>query len=265
MSIRLVFRSHLTIITPAVLIIVCIAFVMVACTRPPWPPLVDQSQSIRTRLEMRHSEIESATYRVLWEARGTEPHGQFVLRLAYRSPDLFYVSGLGPLDIPAFTGVVRGDEFWFVDHHNEEYFHDRVANLDLYNVPLSTFFTTLWRDLFSGGWGGDGEQPLRPSDDDRDWYVGSDGAWSWRVEWDADDRAPKRVIVRTPGDGEPTTADVRFHRFRQEFPYWEMDEIGLKGYPGGGQHRWEFRDQQYNVDIPDRFFRPLDPTAVEGK
>ncbi|MBD3297852.1 MAG: hypothetical protein GF341_04290 [candidate division Zixibacteria bacterium] len=238
---------------------------LMACARPPWPPLVDRSQSMRTRLEMRHSEIESATYRVRWEARGTEPHGQFILRLAYRSPDLFYVSGLGPLDIPAFTGVVRGDEFWFIDHHNDEYVHDQVANLGQYNVPLSAFFTTLWRDLFSGGWGGDGEQPLRPSNDDRDWYVGSDGVWSWRVEWDADDRAPKRVIVQTAGEGEPTTADVRCHRFQDEFPYWEMDEIALQGYPGGGQHRWEFRDQKYNVDIPDRFFRPLARAAVEGK
>ncbi|GAB4321425.1 MAG: hypothetical protein Kow0074_12370 [Candidatus Zixiibacteriota bacterium] len=200
-----------------------------------------------------------------WEARGTEPHGQFILRLAYRAPDQFYVSGLGPLDIPAFTGVVLGDEFWFIDHHNEQYFHDQVAHLDQYNVPLSAFFTTLWRDLFSGGWGGKGEYPLRPLEGKRNWFVGSDAEWTWSVEWDADDRSPKRTVVEIAGDDGTTTAETRFHRFQKSFPYWEMDEIELTGYPGGGRHRWTFLSQKYNVSIPDQFFQPLDPESVKRK
>lgn len=236
------------------------AGVIISCSHPPWPPATDAGAEAASRLQLRHDQVTSATYRVRWEARGTEPHGTFILQIAYQKPGKFRVTGTGPFDVPAFTAVVVGDEFWFVDHHNRQFAHDQVDQLHKYDVPLASFFSGVWRGIFSGGWGGTDSTKLVPIPDQRNVFAGSSPNFAYQVAWNSGKRSPKRITITQRGNTEEgTTADTRYGGYSVDFPFWKLDGLDLTGFPGGGRHRWTILNQRYNVDIPSRFFLPLTP------
>ncbi|MEW5875362.1 MAG: hypothetical protein AB1752_09295 [Candidatus Zixiibacteriota bacterium] len=228
-----------------------------SCTRPPWPSTTTDGRRILDRLEERHRSFTTATYRVRWRAKGTDPHGEFVLDIAYKSPGLFRVSASGPLGLPAFTAVVRGDQFWFVDHPNKQLTVDSVQNLGDYELPLAEFFTGLWRDLFSGGWGGgEGAARLSPTIR-RGWYESADGPNRVMLRWDEKHARPKEIVAQRLGETEITTAEILCRGVGSLAPWWELERLQLEGFPGGGTHTWILMSQKYNPEIPDRLFEPL--------
>lgn len=234
------------------------AILLAGCTRPPWPTTADDATRVVARLNDRKEAITSATYRVRWRARGTEPHGEFVLDIAYKAPARFRVSASGPLGIPAFTAVVIGEEFWFVDHPNQRLTTDSVQNFGDYELPLAEFFTGLWRDLFSGGWGGEScARRLHPSPR-RGWYEGGGEDCRIAVRWNEKNGTPSACEVRNRSDGSETTARIDYRRTGPVPPGWELTRLRLEGFPGGGAHTWILLSQKYNPDIPDRLFLPLD-------
>jgi hypothetical protein len=244
-------------LSPVLVVALSLAFV-VGCSRPPWPSSAADGRHVLDRLEQRRSTITSATYRVRWRARGTDPHGEFLLDIAYKSPDKFRVSANGPLGVLVFTAVVRGEEFWFIDHPNNQITADSLQNLGDYELPLAEFFTGLWRDLFSGGWGGgSGVGRLLPSHR-RGWYEGAVGNERIAIRWDQRHDRPAEIEVRRPGDDKETVARIEC-RFGGDIPpYWELDRLRLEGFPGGGTHTWSLLRQTYNIEVPDRLFLPLD-------
>ena len=69
---------------------------IVGCSRPPWPAEDGAADHVLHRLRTRKEAINSATYRVRWDAKGTEPHGQFILEIAYQAPGRFRITATGP-------------------------------------------------------------------------------------------------------------------------------------------------------------------------
>ncbi len=239
-------------------LLILVLVLATGCSHPPWPSQDDTGNQVITRLRARKSEITSATYRVRWDAQGTEPHAQFILEIAYRAPGRFRITATGPFGVPAFTAVVIEDRFWFVDHHSGEYVADSIGGLDKYNMPLSTFFSGLWRDLFAGGGGGAEDiKALVPTAKRNRYEVQRDKA-QWLIDWDHGKKAPKHIVVYEETPDGTTTAETWFGHARDAFPYWEIERLELRGFPGGGRHRWKILQQTYNVDIPDRFFTPLE-------
>jgi outer membrane lipoprotein-sorting protein len=228
------------------------------CARPPWPTQDDSGDQVINRMRARKSEISSATYRVRWEAQGTEPHSQFILEIAHRKPGRFRISATGPFGVPAFTAVVIEERFWFVDHHNGEYYADSIGGLDKYNMPLSTFFSGLWRDLFAGGGlGAEHVTTLVPTGKRNRYEVRRNSA-QWLIDWNHGSKAPKHIVVYDETPEGTTVAETWFGHTSDALPYWEIERLELRGFPGGGRHRWKILKQTYNVDIPDRFFAPLE-------
>ena len=215
------------------------------------------SQTILGRLQDRKRLIASAAYRVRWRSKGTEPHGEFFLDVAYKAPDRYRVSATGPFGIPAFTGVIVGYEFWFVDHRDGRLITDDIANLGKYEIPLSSFFADYWRDLFAGGWGGTEVVATLVPGQKRDTYDGRSGGSLWSIEWDWRKSGPRKITLDQAGQGEPLVCDLWFGQFTTELPFWRLDRLEFRGFRGGGEHRWKILKQDFNVDIPDRFFEPL--------
>jgi len=213
---------------------------------------------VLNRLRARKSAITSATYRVRWDAKGTEPHGQFILEIAYQKPGRFRITATGPFGVPAFTAVVIEDRFWFVDHHNGEFVADSISGLDKYNMPLSTFFSGLWRDLFAGGGGGAEQVTALAPAKKRNRYEVRRGNSQWLIDWDHGKDAPKRIVVNEETPDGTTTAETWFGHASDALPYWEIERLELRGFPGGGSHHWKILQQTYNVEIPSRFFTPLE-------
>jgi hypothetical protein len=209
-------------------------------------------------MRARKSAITSATYRVRWQAQGTEPHSEFILEIAYQKPGRFRITATGPFGVPAFTAVVIEERFWFVDHHNGEYVADSLSGLDKYNMPLSTFFSGLWRDLFSGGGGGAEQiEALRAAQKRNRYETRRDNAL-WSIDWDHGKDAPRHVVVTEETPDGTTIAETWFGHTSETLPYWEIERLELRGFPGGGRHRWQILQQSYNNDIPARFFEPLE-------
>ena len=228
------------------------------CSRPPWPAQDHSGDRVVARLRARKSEITSATYRVRWQAQGTEPHSEFILEIAYQEPSRFRISATGPLGVPAFTAVVIEDRFWFVDHHSGDLVADSLGGLDKYDMPLSTFFSGLWRDLFSGGGGGAEHVDAIVPASKRNCYEARHNNAQWLINWNHAKDAPKHIVVSEKTPEGTTVAETWFGQTSAVFPYWKIERLELRGFPGGGRHRWKILGQTYNVDIPDRFFEPLE-------
>ncbi|MBI5868916.1 MAG: hypothetical protein HZB43_11640 [candidate division Zixibacteria bacterium] len=178
---------------------------LAGCAGPPRPLDEPARRSILSRLQDRKRLITSAVYRVRWQAKGTEPHGEFFLEIAYKAPDLFRVSATGPFGIPAFTGVMVGEKFWFVDHKDGKLTQDDLWNLEKYDMPLSSFFAEYWRDLFAGGWGGtETVIDLQPTDDHNVFHAATDHA-QWLLRWDGGRRPlpshRRRASLENPETG----------------------------------------------------------------
>ncbi|MEW5701138.1 MAG: hypothetical protein AB1792_02790 [Candidatus Zixiibacteriota bacterium] len=211
---------------------------------------------VLTRLDVRAQMVQSAAYRVRWRAIGTPPHAEFFLDIAYRAPGRFRIAATGPFDVPAFTAVVLGDDFWFVDHRDGRLVSDRLANLGNYQMPMAEFFSSSWRDLFSGGWGGGdvvGELMTSGSEE----YSAATTYADWHVRWDRRREAPKFIRAVDPVDDRRVLAEIWFDRFSDEFPFWLLKELHVRGEEKGGEHRWKIIRQEYNLPLPDKMFTPL--------
>lgn len=235
---------------------------MSGCSHPPWPPYEGTGRRVLERLEQRSLMTQSATYRVRWRSVGTEPHATFFLDIAYQSPDRFRVTAEGPFGLPAFTAVIVDETFWFVDHQTDTLIVDQLENLSDYNIPMADFFSTHWRELFSGGWGPGmttrtaalGLQPGAKQGE----YVTVWKSSRWEVKWSQRRAAPEWIRAETKAEGETVlVAQTWFGGYDDEYPFWEMKRIRITGFPGGGEHQWKILNQEYNLTVPDRFFEPL--------
>ena len=219
-----------------------------------------ESHAVIERLNERRDSIQSAVYRVRWRAIGTEPHAEFILEIAYKAPEQYRIVATGPFGLPAFTAVVIGDDFTFVNHHDGKFITDDIANLIEYDFPVAEFFEGPWRDLFAGGWGGSHEiKTLERRDQSNNFFARSEST-EWSINWNRGKRAPARLSARAHGGSGILEADVWFDQFTpEESPFWELDRLVLEGVDGKGEHRWKIMRQSYNVPVPDRFFEPLQP------
>ncbi len=233
------------------------ALALAGCAGPPRPLDEPARRAILSRLQDRKRLITSAVYRVRWQAKGTEPHGEFFLEIAYKAPDMFRVSATGPFGIPAFTGVILGEKFWFVDHKDGRLTHDDLWNLENYDIPLSSFFADYWRDLFAGGWGGtETVIDLQPTGDHDDFKAASNHA-QWLLRWDDGRQAPRKITLDQPDRKDPLTCNLWFGQYMEAVPFWHLERLEFRDQRTGGIHRWKVLKQQYNIDIPDRLFEPL--------
>lgn len=218
----------------------------------------EESRLILTRLSERRDSIQSAIYRVRWRAVGTEPHAEFILEIAYKAPEQFRIVATGPFGLPAFTAVVLGDDFTFVNHRDGRFITDDVANLIDYEFPVAEFFEGPWRDLFAGGWGGSHEVESLTRDGMSDRFVARTADTDWNITWNRGRRAPSRLSARVDHDEGGLEADVWFDDFNPDKPpFWQIDRLVLKGMASDGEHRWRIIKQDYNLEVPDRFFVPL--------
>ncbi|HEX9750505.1 MAG TPA: hypothetical protein VGB22_04325 [candidate division Zixibacteria bacterium] len=235
-------------------------FGLLSCSRPPWPSADEAGRDVRDRLNERAELTESATYRIRWEAVGTDPHGIILVDIAYQKPEKFWISAEGPFGLPSFTAVLVGDSFWYVDHQQEVLVCDLIDSLGRYNVPMPEFFSGEWRAIFSGGWGGHetiaGMMLGFLPGTKRNRYELASGGTIWTVDWHHGHRAPKSMLIETLSpDSTVMNVDVRFSSHRDRYPFWEIKRLIVKGLPGGGEHRWYLRRQNYNIAIPERYFR----------
>lgn len=219
----------------------------------------EEARLILERLSARRDSIQSAVYRVRWRAVGTEPHAEFILEIAYKAPEQFRIVATGPFGLPAFTAVVIGDDFTFVNHRDGRFITDDIANLIEYEFPVAEFFEGPWRDLFAGGWGGSHQvEELRRTGSGT--FEGTSENTEWIIDWNRGKAAPERVGARATSNDVDLVADVWFGRFnKNKPPFWQLDRLVLKGVDEKGEHRWKLIKQDYNIPIPDRFFEPLSP------
>jgi hypothetical protein len=220
----------------------------------------DEGRRVLARLNERRDSIQTALYRVRWRAVGTEPHAEFILEIAYRAPNEFRIVATGPFGLPAFTAVVLGDDFTFVNHHDGKFITDDMAHLIDYDFPVAEFFEGPWRDLFAGGWGGsrivDALQRKGKSSE----FTATTSDTGWKLRWNRGANAPDKVSATVNRDKGRIRADVWFDQAnRNRPPFWEIDRLILKGVKGQGEHFWTILSQQYNAEIPERFFVPLQP------
>jgi hypothetical protein len=235
---------------------------LAACSHPPWPPYDGAGMRVFDRLEQRSEMTESATYRVQWRSWGSRLHATFYLDIAYKAPDRFRVTADGPFGLPAFTSVIVGDTFWFVDHKAETLIVDQIQNLGSYEIPMADFFSNHWRELFSGGWGaGKTTRTLTLGVHPAEKRGRYETVWQstrWIINWDHRREAPKWVKADMREEGERVLmTQTWFEHFREEYPFWDMRLIRITGLPEGGEHRWRVLQQEYNPAVPDRFFEPL--------
>lgn len=220
----------------------------------------EEARLVLDRLNERRDSIQSAIYRVRWKAIGTEPHAEFILEIAYRAPDQFRIVATGPFGLPAFTAVVIGDDFTFVNHRDGRFITDDIANLIDYEFPVAEFFEGPWRDLFAGGWGGSHEVDVLSRRESSNQFSARSADTDWELNWDRRRRGPSRLAARVDGDRGTLQADVWFTGHSpKEPPFWKIDRLVLKGMAGKGEHRWNIIKQDYNLSVPDRFFVPLSP------
>lgn len=220
----------------------------------------EDSRLVLDRLNERRDSIGSAIYRVRWRAVGTEPHAEFILEIAYQAPERFRIVATGPFGIPAFTAVVIGDDFTFVNHHDGRFITDDLAHLIDYDFPVAEFFEGPWRDLFAGGWGGSHEVERLERQDQSSRFTGRSANTEWELDWNRGQQGPKKLTARAEFDTGRLNAQVWFDQFNPgKSPFWELDRLVLEGVDGEGEHRWKILRQDYNVPIPDRFFVPLEP------
>jgi hypothetical protein len=218
----------------------------------------DESRVVLARLAERRDSIQSAIYRVRWRAVGTEPHAEFILEIAYKAPEQFRIVATGPFGMPAFTSVVLGDDFTFVNHRDGRFITDDIANLIDYEFPVAEFFEGPWRDLFAGGWGGSHEVDALTRKENSNRFSARSEETDWVLEWNRKKRAPSRLTALVDREDGRLKADVWFGDFSPKAPpFWRIDRLVLSGMASKGEHRWKIVKQEYNVDVPDRFFVPL--------
>lgn len=218
----------------------------------------EEAREVLTRLSERRDSIQSAIYRVRWRAVGTEPHAEFILEIAYKAPEQFRIVATGPFGLPAFTAVVLGDDFTFVNHRDGKFITDEIANLIDYEFPVAEFFEGPWRDLFAGGWGGSHEVQTLTREDVSNRFRARTEDTEWSIQWNRGKRAPSGLSATVDGGEGTLEADVWFDNFSPKHPpYWQIDRLVLKGMAGKGEHRWKLTRQEYNIEVPDRFFVPL--------
>lgn len=230
---------------------------LAGCAGPPRPLDEPARRSILSRLQDRKRLITSAVYRVRWQAKGTEPHGEFFLEIAYKAPDRYRVSATGPFGIPAFTAVILGEEFWFLDHKDGKLLHDDLWNLEKYDIPLSSFFADYWRDLFAGGWGPTELVTELTPTNDRDVFQAATDHAQWTMQWNAGKQSPRKIVLDDPGKGDPLTCTIWLNRYEKAVPFWHLDRLEFRSHRTGGLHRWKILKQDYGIDIPERLFEPL--------
>jgi hypothetical protein len=220
----------------------------------------DEAQVVLDRLNERRDSIQSAVYRVRWKAVGTEPHAEFILEIAYRAPEQFRLVATGPFGLPAFTAVVIGDDFTFVNHRDGRFITDDIANLIDYEFPVAEFFEGPWRDLFAGGWGGSHEVETLTRRDGSNQFSARSEDTEWNLTWNRGRQGPARLTALVDSDESTLQADVWFNDHNpKKPPFWRIDRLVLKGMAGKGEHRWNLIKQEYNIPVPDRFFLPLTP------
>jgi len=220
----------------------------------------DESRAVLDRMKARRDSINSATYRVRWRAVGVEPHSEFILEIAYQAPEKYRIVATGPFGIPAFTAVVLGDDFTFVNHHDGRFITDHMAHLIDYEFPVAEFFEGPWRDLFAGGWGGSREVEVLERVGESGRFAARTADTEWEIDWNRGENAPTKISARAQTDTGELRAQVWFDQFSPEkAPFWDLDRLVLKGVEGRGEHHWRILRQSYNISIPDRFFEPLEP------
>lgn len=218
----------------------------------------DESQLVLDRLSERRDSIQSAIYRVRWRAVGTEPHAEFILEIAYKAPEQFRIVATGPFGLPAFTAVVLGDDFTFVNHHDGKFITDDIANLIDYEFPVAEFFEGPWRDLFAGGWGGSHDVQSLRRDKESNRFAAQGRETNWSITWNRGKRAPAKLTATAQSESGALEADVWFDGFSPDrTPFWKIDRLVLSGMASKGEHRWKIIRQDYNIDVPERFFVPL--------
>lgn len=218
----------------------------------------EESRLVLERLRERRDSIQSAVYRIRWRAVGTEPHAEFILEIAYKAPERFRIVATGPFGIPAFTAVVLGDDFTFINHRDGRYITDEVARLIEYEFPVAEFFEGPWRDLFAGGWGGSHEVESLTRRNGSNRFVAQSDDTDWLLEWNRGRHGPSRLSARVQAEAGDVVADVWFGSHKKDrLPFWELDRLVLKGGGNKGEHRWKLIKQDYNIPVPDRFFLPL--------
>jgi hypothetical protein len=220
----------------------------------------DESRLVLDRLNERRDSIQTAVYRVRWKAVGTEPHAEFILEIAYKAPEQFRIVATGPFGLPAFTAVVLGDDFTFVNHRDGRFITDDIAHLIEYEFPVAEFFEGPWRDLFAGGWGGSHEVEALERREQSNQFIARSSDTDWELSWNRGRRGPSKMTARVDGEDGELRADVWFDdHSSKKVPFWKIDRLVLKGMDGKGEHRWNVIKQDYNLAVPDRFFLPLSP------
>jgi len=218
----------------------------------------EESKIVLDRLNERRDSIQSAVYRVRWRAVGTEPHAEFILEIAYKAPGRFRIVATGPFGLPAFTAVVLGDDFTFVNHRDGRFITDDIANLIEYEFPVAEFFEGPWRDLFAGGWGGSHEVETLFRREGSTHFSANSNNTEWALDWNRGHKAPSRLSARVDGGAGNLRADVWFGGYSpHKPPFWRLDRLVLRTKEGQGEHRWKIIKQDYNIPVPDRFFSPL--------
>lgn len=221
---------------------------------------VDEARLVLDRLNERRDSIQSAIYRVRWKAVGTEPHSEFILEIAYKAPEQFRIVATGPFGLPAFTAVVIGDDFTFINHRDGRFITDDIAHLIEYEFPVAEFFEGPWRDLFAGGWGGSHDVEALVHREGSNQFSARSSDTDWDVNWNRGKLGPSKLTARVEGTDGDLTAEVWFNGYSpKKVPFWKIDRLVLKGMEGKGEHRWGIIKQDYNQSVPDRFFLPLSP------
>ena len=218
----------------------------------------EEAGVVLSRLIERRDSIQSAIYRVRWRAVGTEPHAEFILEIAYKAPEQYRIVATGPFGLPAFTAVVLGDDFTFVNHRDGRFMTDDIANLIDYEFPVAEFFEGPWRDLFAGGWGGSHEVQILNRKEGSNRFTARSEDTDWSIEWNRGRQAPSRLSAQIDGETGRLQADVWFDGYSPDRPpFWQIDRLVLQGLEGKGEHRWKIIKQDYNILVPGRFFVPL--------
>jgi hypothetical protein len=254
MGLRSPIRSFLT------SVVLLIGLAALGCAGGPLLSGDDEAARVLDRLRERRDAIQTATYRVRWRSVGVEPHAEFILEIAYRAPEQYRIVATGPFGLPAFTAVVIGDDFTFVNHRDGRFITDELANLIDYEFPVAEFFEGPWRDLFGGGWGGSHEVDHLTRVGESDRFTAQSEGTDWTIKWNRGKNGPASVAARAENDDGVLVADVWFDDFhRDRPPFWKLDRLVLRGVADGGEHRWKLLKQDYNIPIPERFFTPLQP------
>ena len=224
------------------------------------PDLQTEYQRIKDRIMQRRDSTRTASYRIRWRARKIEPHAEIILRVDYQAPNRYHMAGKGPMDIPVFTAWVVDSQYVLLEHRGGQTQTGHLGDLRLEESPINVRpFAAFWK-LFAGGCGVSLPDSFVAHDsafrrtDRKNFVLGDDegrtlimGLQKCRL---------KRIEWRTNGPEADWDLQVRFGRFADRYPFWELRSARWINREGPGEYEWEVLAQRYNHDLPDRLFIP---------